>query len=412
MSIVLTTMIISCNSNDDTPQENSTEKINGRYLIMSSAEKIATGDAYLSLYDSVPTGDIKNVVENTTQVDAYGRFVVVDNKWAFKKFKFTGETGIVRYSLGTNGELVIDGFISAASAVAYFIVDETTGFYGDSYLSALGVQTFNPKTMARTGQIDVSSLFNDEDFANYDIAVASSTLVASGGKLFANVSYTVKVDAAEGTVIPHFTMVVIDIESSTAEKLIVHEDEIYSQGHGARTEYTALQLTEDGTIYMSTHGLYDKDADGNKPKSAIFRINNGETDFDQDWILTGSDILGGGDDDRKMVWSMYYKNDKLYVDCSDNSIEANFSNLLSNMYNVYAVDTETKEAIKITGAPNTIFGHADGNLFDVNDELYIQIKNDDEGSGYYKINTDNTATKVFNITDTYPRAIGYLEIQE
>lgn len=408
MSLLLIALIVSCSSDDsgkDTPIE---EAVNGRYLVMSATATVATGDAYLTLYDTIPSGDIENVGTNATQVNSYGRFAVIDNKWAFKKSKFTGETGLVRYSLGSDGALVTDGFISASASPNYFIVDETTGFYSDANLGALAVQTFNPTTMARTGDIDVSAIFTESDLTNFDIEVGSSTLVASGGKLYANVKYTLTDVAAENVKEPHFTMVVIDIATSTAEKLIVHQGEVYDQGHAGITEYPALLVTEDGTIYMASHALFATDDNGNVPKSCVFRINGGETDFDQDWLLTGTDILGDG----QMVWSIAYANNKLYVDCSDDAVAADYSNLMSTMYNVYAVNPETKESTKITGVPATIFGHADGNFFDVNGDVYIQVKNDTEGSGYYKINTDNTATNVFNITDTYPRAIGYLEIQE
>lgn len=406
---LLSALLNACSSDDDLNPETKKE---GRYFVMSSTEKFATGEAYLSLYDSLPSGEIENVTDNTIQVDAYGRFNVIDNKWAFKKFKFTGETGIVRYSLDANGDLLTDGFISSNIAPNYFIIDATTGFYSDPDLGALEIQTFNPTSMQRTGSIDASSLFTTEDLANYDITVGARTIVASNGKLFVNADFEVKDDASEGIIAPHYTMVVFDISSGVAEKLIVHEGEVYDQGHVSTTEYPATLVIEDGTIYMSTYGLFATDDNGNIPKSCVFRINGGETDFDQDWILTGSDILGGGDDDLKVIWSIAYKNDKLYVDCSDESILPDLSNLMTNMYNVYSVDPETKNSNKITGTPPTIFGHADGNLFELNDELFYQVKNDEEGSGYYKINADDTATKVFEITDTYPRAIGYLEIQD
>ncbi|UZR96362.1 hypothetical protein [Chondrinema litorale] len=407
--LLMITMLASC-SNDDAEEVEPIEDVEGRYLVMSSTEKLATGEAYLSSYDSMPSGDIENVGENTSQVDAYGRFVVIDNKWAFKKYKFTGETGIVRYSLSADGALELDGFISSSVAPTYFIQDENTGFYFDGDLGTLAVQTFNPTTMARTGQIDVSNLFTEEDLTNFDINVGSTTLVASEGILFANVEYTLTDEAAEGVKEPHFTMAVIDIESGTAEKLIVHEGEVYDQGHSSITEYPALLVTDEGAIYMSTHALFATDDNGNVPLSCVFRINAGETDFDQDWLLTGSDILSSGIDG--LVWSISYFNDKLYVDCSDEAIAADYSNMLNTFYNVYAVDIETKAATMVTGAPATTFGHADGNLFDVNGELYFQVKNDDEGSGYYILNDDDTFSHVFDITDTYPRAIGYLEVQE
>lgn len=408
LMLIMAPALVSCSGDDENGPK---EDLEGRYLIMSSTEKLATGEAYLSLYDTLPTGEIENVSgSNTTQVDAYGRFSVIDNKWAFKKFKFTGETGIVRYSLDATGGLVTDGFISASAAPNYFIVDETTGFYSDADLSALGVQTFDPTAMERTGSIDASALFSEEDLEIYDITVGSQTLVAADGKLYANAEYEVKESAPEGTIPPHYTMVVFDISSGEAEKLIEHELEVYDQGHAGITEYPALLVTEEGTIYMSSHALFATDDNGLVPSSCVFRINAGETDFDQDWLLTGSDILSSGV--NGLVWSIAYTNDKLYVDCSDEEITADYSNMLYTMYNVYAVDPETKAATKVTGAPATTFGHADGNLFEVDGEIVFQVKNDDEGSGYYMLNDDDTFTHLFDITDTYPRAIGFLEIQE
>ncbi|ALJ05805.1 hypothetical protein APS56_12005 [Pseudalgibacter alginicilyticus] len=397
------------------------EEANGRYIIMSSERAVGGDVAYMSVYDALPTGEIENASTGTTQVNSYGRFNTYKDKWAFKKKKFTGETGIVRYSMNESGTLDLDGFISTETSPNYAILDDTHGYYYDSADGDRTIGTFNPTTMARTGELTIA----DEIFGNeldiYEIAVGTKTMIISKEKLFVNVEYAVIEDdgvAPEGVYIPKFTMLIINTETNEVEKKIRHTAAIFDQGHGSTTEFSASLVDEDGDIYMSTHALFAGrntylDPSYGSPRACVFKIEYDDLDFDQDWVLKGADIQGGASSDNYVVWSMALDSDgTLYVNCSKDVILDDFSNLLSNIYYPYIIDKQTRAAT-IIDAPATNFGHADGNLYSMNGEVYYQFKDPDNAKGgYYLLNSDGTAAEeVFSVTDTYPRALGYLEIQ-
>ncbi|QDO92569.1 hypothetical protein FNB79_00750 [Formosa sediminum] len=417
--LFLTILGFSCSSDDSTDDDPAVE-VDSRYIVMSAEQTIGGDVAYLSVYNSLPTSAIENATDGTTQVNSYGRINTYENKWAFKKKKFTGETGLVRYSMNTEGALDLDGFISTSTTVNYAILDDTHGYYYDSGDGERTISTFNPTTMARTGDFTISDEIFGDELNNYEIAVGSKTMIISKDKLFVNVEYSViDVDGVtpEGVYVPKFTMLVINTDTNDVEKKITHTGAIFDQGHGTATEFSAYVVAKDGDIYMSTHALfasrYAIDPIYGTPRACVFKIEYDDLDFDQDWVLKGADIQGGADGDNYVVWSMALDDeDTLYVNCSKEIVLDDFSNLLSNIYYPYIIDKETMAATAID-APATNFGHSDGNLCTVNGKVYYQLKDADSAKGgYYSLNSDGTAAEeVFSVTDTYPRALGYLEIQ-
>ena len=425
---LLAIILFSCSNDDSEPMQGDTggdtggdqdTEVDGRYIIMSSEVAIVGDVAYLSVYDSLPTANIENAIEGTTQVNAFGRFNTYKNKWAFKKKKFTGETGIVRYSMNAEGSLDLDGFISTSKTVNYAILDDTHGYYYDSGDGEKTISTFNPTTMARTGDFTIPNEIFGDELKNYEIAVASKSMIISKEKLFVNVAYTVIEEDGvkpEGVYIPKFTMLIINTATNEVEKKIRHEGPVYDQGHGTRTEFSAYVITKNGDIYMSTHALftsrYTINPNLEAPTSCVFKLEFNNLDFDHDWVVKGKDIQGVTDDGNYVVWSLAIdKDENLYTDCSRVAVLEDYSNLISNIHYPYIIDKETMAATPIN-APATNFGHADGNLYAVQGEVYYQYKDAEKAVGsYYLLKPDASFTEVFGITDTYPRALGYLEIQ-
>lgn len=406
---------------DDDTEEEEEEEIDARYVIMSSEASIAGDVAYLNIYQDLPSNDIANARDGSTQVDSYGRFNTYENKWAFKKKKFTGETGIVRYSMNANGTLDLDGFISTSTLANYAILDDTNGYYYDSGDGARTINTFNPKTMARTGDFTVPDAIFGDELETYDIALGTQTMAISGDKLFINVAYDVILNDAgetpEGVYIPGYSLLVINTTTNEVEKKITHSGPVYTQGHGTRTEFPAYVIADDGDIYFSTHALGASrlpfNPEQGSPISCVFKLEFDDLDFDTDWVLTGAEIQSGSSEDNYVVWSMALDDEGvLYVNCSQDPILADYSNLLANIYYPYIIDLNSK-SITTIDVPATNFGHADGNLHTVNGEVYYQLKDSESASGaYYKLTSDANGSEIFKVTDTFPRALGYLEVQE
>ncbi|MCR4033796.1 MULTISPECIES: hypothetical protein [Flavobacterium] len=389
-SLVLTSC--SSDNNDTTPTEPSAT---GKYVLLT-AESTTANAGYYAAYDNLPTGAVDNIGGYSLQARAYGGFRHYKN-WIFNKATLSGETGVVRFSLNASGILEQSGFIKCGTSAQNLVVDETTGFYFDADRGKTKIQKFNPTTMQRTGEIDLSELVEKGSGITTNVTTGDQTIIAKEGKLYVNISYSPEGGSSFNQNMRNLTLAVIDIATGKPEKTIVHSF-VKNQGH-ARSEYPAYTQAPDGTIYMVTTG-WDYNSSGvmEPQPSTIFRIKAGQTDFDQNWSLKATDL---GMPEGAQLWSLKVYKGKLFVDVSEKKVELpSYSNLLDIMYRFYAVDIESKSAVHITGLPLTTFGFTIGNLEIIDDNLFIRIINKTEGfNGYYKLNPDGvTASQAFSIS--------------
>src|SRR6218665_2485802 len=386
--------LTSCSS-DNNDTATTEPSATGKYVLLT-AESTTANAGYYAAYDNLPTGAVDNIGGYSLQARAYGGFRHYKN-WIFNKATLSGETGVLRFSLNASGILEQSGFIKCGTSAQNLVVDETTGFYFDADRGKTKIQKFNPTTMQRTGEIDLSSLVEKGTGISTNVTTGDQTIIAKEGKLYVNVSYSREGGSGFNENTRKFTLAVIDIATGKPEKTIVHSF-VKNQGH-ARSEYPAYTQAPDGTIYMVTTG-WDYNTSGvmEPQPSTIFRIKAGQTDFDQNWFLKATDL---GMPEGAQLWSLKVYKGKLFVDVSERKVELpSYSNLLDIMYRFYAVDIESKSSVHITGLPLTTFGFTIGNLEVIDDNLFIRIINKTEGfNGYYKLNADGvTASQAFSIS--------------
>jgi len=386
---------LSCSKDKDSLPDDK-EKATGKYVVLT-AESGSGAAGYYATYDQLPDGNVDNIGGYSLQARAFGGFRHYGN-WIFNRATLAGETGVVRYDVGTSGKLEQTGFIKCGTSAQSLVVNETTGFYFDADRGKTKIQKFNPTTMQRTGEIDVTPLVETGSNISSNVSVGYQTIAEKEGKLYVSITYSRASGNGHNDNTSNFTLAVIDIATEQLEKTIVH-DFVKNQGHSV-SEYPAWTQGKDGTLYFVTTGWdYDEQNVMVPQPSGIFRIKAGETDFDRDWFLSGPDF---GLTDGHLLWSVKELNDKLYVDVSQEVVDLpSFSNLSNPMYAVYAVDPNDLSSItKVTSLPNTIFGHSTGNLEVVDNNLFIRVVNtESQINGYYKLNADGiSASPAFNVT--------------
>ena len=390
--LMTSAMLASCNKSDDpTPGDNAT----GKYVILTAEWQVAEGSGYYAAYTDMPTGDVDNIGGYSVQARNYGGFRHYKN-WVFSRANLAGETGILRYSAASTGRLAESGFIKCGTSAQHVVVDETTGFYFDGDRGKTRVQKFNPTTMQRTGEIDLSSAIETGAGISANVFTGIQTLAAKEGKLYVSVTYSRTNGNGNIDNTRNYTLAVVDIATGKVEKTIVHPK---AKNHGyATSEYPAWIQAKDGSLYFLTTGWDMNESRAIElQNSFIFRIKAGETNFDPTWELSCKDL---GMPDGSLMWSFRELNGKLYVDVSKEATSPLLPNLNTNIYQFYSVDINTKAAAKITGVPLTVFGLSTGNVEIVDDQVFLRAINRTEGiNAYYRVNVaDNTASPAFNVT--------------
>lgn len=383
----------ACSKKEDaTTDDNNNSNTSSRYVILSGdmTQQPLTGSA--TVYTSIPSGDLNNVATGSLSLTTNG-FRSYDDAWVFKRIA-VGSTatadGIQRYSVAASGQLVEDKQISSGGSSNFFVYDNTTGYYTDANRGLLKIQTFNPTTMERTGEVDLSALA-DASF-EYQI-VGSSLIVGKEGKLYVDVLHGTAAgkggflkDPAPG----YIEVAVIDIATNKYEKTIRY-DGINFIGYPSN-ENQMWTLGDDGALYMCSHGF---GATGAINGSGIIRIKKGETDFDRSWIIKADDYSKGS-----VMAAVAVKDGKLYTQLGSEALT--FAGILTaEIYDYYVFDVNSiSTPTKISGMPQTTFAFMDAQTITVIDgKVYFRVYNKTSGkNGYYVLGDNNTATEAFNIT--------------
>lgn len=390
------TALTSCKKDETSGEGNGNNPAtNAKYVLLTAEWAVSDGSGYYAAYNEVPAGEVDNIGGYSLQSRNYGGFRTFKN-WMFNRQRLSGETGIVRYGIGANGKLEETGFIKCGTSAQHLEVDETTGFYFDADRGKTKIQKFNPTTMQRTGEIDLSSVVEKGTDISTNVYIGNQTLIAKEGKLFVNVTYSRKDGNGNNDNTRNYRLAVVDIATERVEKVIIHP---VAKNHGYSTsEFPAWIKGSDGALYVLTTGWNtNEDKILQAEKSFIFRIKAGETDFDKNWELSATDL---GMPEGALLWSFRELNGKLYVDCSkDKIIVPGLTNLNTNIYKFFEVDIATKKATEITGAPLTVFGLSTGNVEVVDNQVFLRVVNRTQRlNGYYRVNlSDHTASPAFNV---------------
>ncbi|MES1249545.1 MAG: hypothetical protein ABUL46_02630, partial [Chitinophaga rupis] len=205
-------LLFSCSKSSKTATD-----AGNNYILLTNEADLGT-PGYMGARATMPQGNLSNIGATSLQVaEAFG--FTQYKKWIFTRTSVSGQTGIQRFTVGADGKISDAGFI--ADGQMFHIVNDTEGYYLDEKRGTMLLQRFNPTTMQRTGQIDLSSL--SMDGVEYQV-VGKHTIASKEGKLFVGVTYgTTQAQGYGDDVVDYIKMAVIDIATNTLEKTIKYD---------------------------------------------------------------------------------------------------------------------------------------------------------------------------------------------
>lgn len=384
-------MFFGCSSSDDdggTPAPEEKEK----FILMTTTSRFDAG--FITPMDGLPSGTIQNNNPKTLQVaNAFGFRTF--GKWLFNRSNAAGDEGLQKYTVNADGSLKDEGFIAGSSQ--YLVVNETSGYYLDATRGTLKLQKFNPATMLRTGEVDLSVV--KKAGVQYQ-AVGQHTIAAKEGKLFVGITYGTTAAAGYGDdVFNAIEFAVIDLATDKYEKTIKY-DGLKSIGWGSSGN-KMWSIGDDGALYLYSTGL------GNSmfANSSIIRIKKGETDFDKSWVFSTKDLKAGNSLATALV-----KGGKLYFEMATVPLKPDYSNLTASIFEYYTYDMTTKQITKIEGMPLHDYAYAnDQAITEIDGKVYLWVRNGTvttsgtttvttvNEDGYYVVD-GNKATSVFKVS--------------
>lgn len=381
----LLTLLSACSKNgSDSP----TPTAQGRYLVMSNDATSQTGAGYLATYADLPSGSISTVGSTALQSQGTGNTLQYFNNWVFKGSNSASEAGVQKYTVGTDGRLQDQGFIKASSSGFFTssVVSATEGYYTDDNLGKLKIQKFNPTTMQRTGELDLTASLTQAGTAY--ATVGRHVLAAVGGKLFADVYYS---DNAQSIGLLDYKgttayLAVIDLATGKYEKTISLASVVGNIGLGF--ERPAWTAAADGTLYICTLGSLGSG------DSKVVRVKAGTTEFDQTWSLSMDTYKQGS-----AFVTICVKDNTLYTQISTEAIKPDFSNLYNEIWEYYGIDLTTKQAAKVPGigTPVLFTGHS-RSFSDINGKLYFRVINSAQKLNGYYVLDGGTAKPAFSLS--------------
>lgn len=388
-------LFASCSSDDNsgtTPETPSNEK----YVLITMSENNLTKPGFATVFDEMPSGDIVNNGSNSTQGLGFGGWRPHDN-WLFKMFSLDANAlGVERLKITSDNKIASDRFIAAdnnTNGSGNFVIEnENSGFYWDGN-DPLKIQTFNPSSMVRTGDIDLSDVVNERGTDEPEIlyrSIGQKFLAVKNGKLFANITYATTNGPQKGfwdDFYPDVYLAVIDIATRTHDKTI----KIENTGSIAYINDNHMyDFDTNGDLYIVTQG---RSAIGGQSK--ISRIKANETDIDENWSLNMDDIMTGG----KFV-SVFAKDGKLITLIPNTELTGgpNGNINFENVWDFYSIDIASQERTKINNVPTVTNPGAAYCAIEIDDKILLRV-NTKEGdqNGYYELN-GTEATPLFNVT--------------
>lgn len=367
-----------------------------KYVLITMSENNLQKPGFATSFDAMPSGNIVNNGSNSFQGLGFGGWRPYQNQLLKMFNSQTNELGIDQLLLDENGKISAGKFIAAnnnTNGSGNFVIEnETKGYYWDG-ASPLKIQTFNPSTMSRTGDLDFTAAVNERGQGNSDIlfrSIGQKFLAIKGGKLYANISYAKTNGPQKGffdDYFPDVYIAVIDIPTGKHEKTIKIED---TGSIAYINDNNMYDFDSNGDLYIVTQG---RSAVGGKSK--IVRIKAAETDIDKTWSLNMDEIQEGG----KFV-SVFAKDGKITTVIPNAKLTGGPTGNINfeNVWEFYQIDIASKQRTKITGVPAVTNPGAAFCAIEIDGKVLLRVNTKDGSqNGYYELN-GTIAKSLFHVT--------------
>lgn len=399
LALAMSVLFVGCSDNDSPSPEPNPDPV-GKYVLITMSDNNLQKPGFATAFDELPSGNVANDVSNALQGMGFGGWRPYGN-WLLKMFSTeTNALGIERLDVNANGDVTPGQFIagdnSANGTGNFVIVDETKGYYWDG-ASPLKIQTFNPTTMSRTGELDLTAAVNERGTDNDAIlyrSIGQKFLAVKGGKLYANVTYATTNSTQKGfwdDFFPDIYIAVIDISSGQYEKTIKIED---TGAIAYINDNNMYDFDTNGDLYIVTQGVSPRGIGG---KSKIVRIKANESDIDPNWSLNMDEIQEGG----KFV-SVFAKDGKIITVIPNAPLTGGPTGNINfkDIWEFYSIDIASRERTKITGVPAVMNPGAAFCAIEIDDKVLLRVATEDGSkNGYFEYDANaNSATELFKVT--------------
>jgi len=387
-------LMASCSKNDNpapVPEEGT-----DKYVLITMSDNILLKPGFATAFNTLPSGQVSNNTQGSLQGLGFGGWRPHGNS-IYKMFSTDANSlGIEKLQVDIAGKVSSANFIAGDNKTNgtgnFVIVDDTKGYYWDG-AQPLKIQTFNPSTMSRTGEFDLSSAVNERGASEAKIlyrSIGQKFLAVKGGKLYANITYANTNGNQKGYWDDFYKDVyiaVIDIATNTYEKTIKIED---TGSIAYINDNKMYDFDSNGDLYIVTQG---RSVIGGQSK--IVRIKANETDIDKTWSLEMDNIQTGG----KFV-SVFAKNGKIITVIPNTALTVGVNGNINfeDIWEFYSIDINSKQRTKISGIPPVTNPGAAYAAIEIDGKILLRI-NSKAGNlnGYYELQ-GTQATSLFNVT--------------
>lgn len=328
------------------------------YLVITTNEK---GNGYAATFPSIPSGEVDIAASpNAVQVQTgWGAGAQFQGRDFYIIASYTGSTGIHKYSVADDGKISDGGVLTGAQH--FRVAGAEKGYYFDPSLGKMKIQTFNPKSMERTGEIDLQSLSRGD---KQEVA-GDQLLAARDGKLFVNLVYGDSTLFGTFTVSKYDTgfVAVIDIASDKVDKVIKAPGVPFGFGYPADMEWSFED--QSGDLYLISP--FNKPWGGDRA-GQVWRIKKGATDFDG-WKIDTKDY-----GTHRSLMSGFVRDGKFYTGFFSEDLKPDYSNFVTDISEAATIDLGTKSLAVIPGTPKFRF-NANNPVSEVDGALYFTVLN-------------------------------------
>jgi len=302
-----------------------------------------------------------------------------------------GGQGLLKMDINASGNVVEGKFLASQSTkyiTNYLVASATEGYYWDDVRGGLKVQTFNPTTMERTGEIDFSSLSEGLP----DESAGQLIIAKRDDKLYVDLLLGTQL-TGDWQVTPATKEAAIAVYDLTQKKIIGVTKFAGTTNLGVFIDnvlWSIDEVTKD--LYFIAVG--DMKRQPSDYSSKILRIKSGETQFDQTFSIDIKTYQFPAEFNRLFVY-----NNKIYTTIPSRAVSyygggQHGVKYRDDVWYWNEIDVNTKRATRLDMPADSFYGTQ--NPFFHNGEIYFLSNNTTEN--FFGVNQYNPATGVVKET--------------
>ena len=299
--------------------------------------------------------------------------------------------GINKMGLDASGKVVDQGFLpslSNAYETNFLVAGPTEGYYWDKVRGGLKLQTFNPSTMERTGEIDFSSLSTGQPLES----IGQLIIAKRENKLYLDLLLGDKA-AGNWQVTPAVKEAAIAVYDLTTKKIENVTKIGGTTNLGVFIDHVLWSLDEvTGDLYFATVG--DMKTQPSDYSSKILRIKKGEVNFDTTFVIDMKTYQFPAEFNRLFAY-----NNKIYTTIPSRAVSyygggQHGVRYRDDVWFWNEIDATTKKATRLNMQPDNFY--TTQNPFFHNGEIYFLSNSTTDG--FSGVNQYNPVTKVVKET--------------